>query len=85
MPKITFIEDSGTEHTVDAQVGESVMQVAVNNSVPGHPRRLRRQLFLCNLSGVCRCSSGKRVVPACLATRERDDRVRAVSSRTTVV
>jgi len=35
MTKITFIEFDGTEHTVDADNGSSVMQAAVSNSVPG--------------------------------------------------
>ena len=48
MPKITFIEDTGTEHTVDAQVGESLMQVAVNNSVPG---------ILADCGGNCSCAT----------------------------
>ena len=35
MPKITFIEHDGTEHTVDAELGKSVMQAAMDNLVPG--------------------------------------------------
>ena len=35
MPKITYIEHNGTEHVVDAQVGMTVMEVAVKNMVPG--------------------------------------------------
>ncbi|MEU9457014.1 2Fe-2S iron-sulfur cluster-binding protein [Streptomyces sp. NPDC048277] len=35
MPKITFIKDSGTEHAVEATIGESVMQTAADNLVPG--------------------------------------------------
>ena len=35
MPKITFIEHDGTQHSVDAEVGKSVMQVAMDNLVPG--------------------------------------------------
>ena len=35
MPTITFIEHDGTEHQVDAEVGKSVMQVALDNLVPG--------------------------------------------------
>jgi len=35
MPKITFIEYNGTAHTVDADETLSVMEAAVNNSVPG--------------------------------------------------
>jgi 2Fe-2S ferredoxin len=35
MPKITFIEQNGTEHVVDAETGVSVMEAAVKNMVPG--------------------------------------------------
>ena len=35
MPKITFIENNGTEHTVDADLGLSVMEAAIRNMVPG--------------------------------------------------
>lgn len=35
MPKITYIEDNGTEHAVEADVGMTVMETAVKNMVPG--------------------------------------------------
>ena len=35
MPKITYIESNGTEHTVDAEVGATVMETAIKNAVPG--------------------------------------------------
>lgn len=35
MPKITLIEYNGTPHTIDAEVGVSLMQNAIDNSVPG--------------------------------------------------
>ena len=35
MPKITYIEHNGTEHTVEVPVGKSVMQGAVEHNVPG--------------------------------------------------
>ena len=35
MPKITFIEHDGTQHVVDAEVGKTVMQAAMDNLVPG--------------------------------------------------
>ena len=35
MPKITYIEYSGQEHVVDANSGDSVMQAAISNTVPG--------------------------------------------------
>lgn len=35
MPRITYIEHNGTEHVVDASVGSTVMNTAVDNLVPG--------------------------------------------------
>ena len=35
MAKITFIENDGTKHEVEAENGLSVMEAAVNNMVPG--------------------------------------------------
>jgi len=35
MPKITFIDFEGTERTVDGKVGDSVMEVATTNDIPG--------------------------------------------------
>lgn len=35
MAKITYIEDNGTEHQIEAKPGVSVMEAAVNNMVPG--------------------------------------------------
>lgn len=35
MPKVTYIEHNGTEHTVDVPVGGTVMEGARNNDIPG--------------------------------------------------
>ena len=35
MGKITFIEHDGTEHVVEFEAGASLMQIAVDNAVPG--------------------------------------------------
>lgn len=35
MPKITFIDSTGTERTVEAQSGSTVMEAAIRNGVPG--------------------------------------------------
>jgi len=35
MPKITFIDYEGTERSVDANIGDSVMEAATSNDVPG--------------------------------------------------
>ncbi len=33
MPKITFIEHDGTEHTVEAEIGATVMETALRNDI----------------------------------------------------
>ena len=35
MPKITFIDHSGSSRTVDAESGCTVMEAAIRNDVPG--------------------------------------------------
>ena len=35
MPKITYIEHSGKEHTIEVPKGLSVMEGAVQNNIPG--------------------------------------------------
>jgi 2Fe-2S ferredoxin len=35
MPKVTYIEFDGTQHTVEARVGDTLMSAAVRNLVPG--------------------------------------------------
>jgi ferredoxin, 2Fe-2S len=35
MPRILFIEHNGAEHSVDAEVGKTVMQAAVENLISG--------------------------------------------------
>ena len=35
MPKITYVEHSGKEHTVDVPEGQSVMEGAIKNAIPG--------------------------------------------------
>ncbi len=35
MPKITYIEHDGTEHVVEAEIGQTVMEAAVKNKIPG--------------------------------------------------
>jgi 2Fe-2S ferredoxin len=35
MPKVTYIEYRGTRHTIDLAVGQSIMQGAVANNIPG--------------------------------------------------
>jgi 2Fe-2S ferredoxin len=35
MPTITYIEHNGTEHQIEAEVGATLMQTALDNGVPG--------------------------------------------------
>lgn len=35
MPEIIFVENNGSEHRVNAEVGQSLMQVALDNMLPG--------------------------------------------------
>jgi 2Fe-2S ferredoxin len=48
MPKITYIEHDGTERTVDAEVGATVMETAIRNSVPG---------IVAECGGACSCAT----------------------------
>ena len=48
MPKITYIEHNGTQHTVDVPVGLTVMEGAVNNNIPG---------IDADCGGACACST----------------------------
>lgn len=48
MPRITFIEYDGTRHDVEAVVGQSLMQTAVDNLVPG---------IIGECGGVCSCAT----------------------------
>lgn len=48
MPTIIFVQHDGTEQRVHAEVGQSVMQVAVNNQVRG---------ILGDCGGNCSCAT----------------------------
>jgi 2Fe-2S ferredoxin len=48
MPRITFVTHAGAEYVVDAQVGDSLMQVATSNLVPG---------VLADCGGNCACAT----------------------------
>ncbi|MCP3710504.1 2Fe-2S iron-sulfur cluster-binding protein [Paraburkholderia sp. CNPSo 3274] len=48
MPLIRFIQPDGSEASVSANVGDSVMQTAVNNQVPG---------ILGDCGGSCSCAT----------------------------
>jgi len=48
MPTLVFIDPQGSEHAVEAPVGRSLMQVAIDNGVPG---------ILGDCGGVCSCAT----------------------------
>lgn len=48
MPKITFIEHNGAQKEVQAEVGQTVMQAAINNIVPG---------IIGDCGGACSCAT----------------------------
>ena len=48
MPKITFIEHDGTVHTVDAEIGSTVMETALRNNV---------ESIVAECGGSCTCAT----------------------------
>jgi len=48
MPKITFVEYDGTKHTVEAELGSTVMESALHNGVPG---------IVAECGGGCTCAT----------------------------
>jgi len=48
MIKITYIDSAGTSRTVDAEIGSTVMESAIKNSVPG---------IEAECGGACACST----------------------------
>ena len=48
MPKITYIEPSGTRHDTEAEVGATVMETAIMNAVPG---------IVAECGGSCTCAT----------------------------
>jgi 2Fe-2S ferredoxin len=48
MPKITFIEPDGVSHTVEAEIGATVMETALRNDVPG---------IIASCGGSCACAT----------------------------
>ncbi|MGA2568815.1 MAG: 2Fe-2S iron-sulfur cluster-binding protein [Pseudolabrys sp.] len=48
MPKITFIEHDGTVHTVDAEIGSTVMETAQRNNVSS---------IVAECGGSCTCAT----------------------------
>ena len=48
MPKITFIEHDGTVHTVEAELGSTVMETALKNGIAG---------IVAECGGGCTCAT----------------------------
>jgi 2Fe-2S ferredoxin len=48
MPKITFVEHDGTVHTVDAEIGATVMETALRNDVSS---------IVAECGGSCTCAT----------------------------
>jgi len=48
MVKITYIDSAGTARTVDAEIGATVMETAIKNSIPG---------IEAECGGACACST----------------------------
>lgn len=48
MPSVTYIEDNGSSHTVQAAPQRNLMQVAIDNGVPG---------ILGDCGGTCSCAT----------------------------
>jgi 2Fe-2S ferredoxin len=48
MPKIVYVEHNGKEHVVEAKVGVSLMQTALDHAVPG---------ILGDCGGACSCGT----------------------------
>lgn len=48
MPTVIYLENDGTEHRIEAPVNRTLMQIAVDNSVPG---------ILGDCGGSCSCAT----------------------------
>ncbi len=48
MPRIVFIEHSGKRHEVEADIGQTVMEAAIRNEIPGIPGEC---------GGACACAT----------------------------
>ncbi len=54
MPKVTYIEHDGTVHTVEAELGATVMETALAQRCIEHRRGMRRRLYLRDMPCLCR-------------------------------
>ncbi len=54
MAKVTYVENDGTEHTIEVQNGMTVMEGAIKNSIPG---------IDADCGGACACATCMVYVP----------------------
>ncbi len=48
MPKVTFVDSEGVHHEVDVEVGNTIMEAAIDNDVPG---------IVAECGGACACAT----------------------------
>lgn len=48
MPKVTFVDSEGVRHDVDVEVGNTIMEAAIDNDVPG---------IVAECGGACACAT----------------------------
>ena len=53
MPKITYIEHDGTTHTVEGEIGATVMETALKGGVTGIVAECGGWLHVRDLHGLC--------------------------------
>lgn len=66
MATITFIDQAGTQHVLEGQIGQSIMELAVSNNVPG---------IQAECGGACACGTCHIYFDPAFAEKvnERDD------------
>lgn len=60
MPSVIYIEHDGTEHRIDAPLNRTLMQIAVDNAVPG---------ILGDCGGSCSCATCHAYIESAWASR----------------
>ena len=75
MPSITLIESNGTEHTLNGETGQSIMQIALNAMVPG---------IQGDCGGACSCATCHAFVDERWRTRNRTCWISLASAKKTV-
>ncbi len=48
MPKVTFVDSKGVRHEVDVEAGNTIMEAAIDNDVPG---------IVAECGGACACAT----------------------------